>query len=459
MIRKWMTTMLCLLLALALPLCAMADTQTTMKITLGDELTSEQAIKDLFDSLSFTLTGGDKAGALTVNVADTGVVSIAASVDENGLYIGSELLGETVYYVTWDDLFTMMDAMVESSAEGDDLAAAKQSMDQLKTTVMALVTGEELPAQSTDFEANKAAALAQFEGDPAMQTWLENLLNKVVVENGQFAVEGQDVAAVKSSMTMTTEDLLPLYETEYMRNTLRSALQNSEEDLTGEKLEEAVEEALAETRQVMEDSNFLMTMEAYADETNETLIGMNMKMDMTIKEDNEVEGTAVMVLDYKHLTTDVGVSHKGTLSMNVTDDDETVEMLGQVDLLSNDDVLEGYVALLAEGEEITFQIATDEATGAVSVALYTRSNATSIIAPAASARPLITLTFLTSETDGAVLNQVKAANAQNAVNLLTMSQTDIDALGETVQNNGMSLLFQALSLMPASVMQLFGSAQ
>lgn len=457
MIRKWMTTLLCLLMALALPLCALADSQTTIKISLGDELVPNQAIKDLFDTLSFTLTGGEKAGALTVNVADTGVVSIAGSVDENGLYLGSELLGETVYYIGWDDLFAMMDAMMESSADGEELAAAQQSMEQFKTTVMALVSGEALPGQSTDMEANKAAVLAQFEGDPAMQTWLQTIMDKVVVENGQFTAEGRDVAAVKTSITMTAEDLLPLFDTEYMRNSVKSALQNSVEE-TGEALEKATDDALAQSRQVIADSECLMTMETYADETNETLIGMDMKMNMTIKEDGEVEGTVSMLMNYKRLTTAAGVSHDGTFSMNVGDDDETVALLGQMDLLTGDDLLEGNVALLVEGTEITLHFDTDEATGAVSVALYQRGNATSIIEPAASARPMLTLTFTSGETDGAVLSKVKAANAQNAVNILTMSGDDMQALSETVQNNAMSVLFQALSLMPSSVMQLLTSS-
>lgn len=458
MIRKWMTTLLCLMLALALPLCAMADVQTTVKISLGDELVSDQAIKDLFDTLSFTFTGGEKAGALTVNVADTGIVSIAGSVDENSLYLGSELLGETVYSIGWDDLFTLMDTMIASSAEGEELAAAQQSMEQFKTALMALVAGEELPAQSTDLEANKAAVLAQFEGDTAMQEWLKALMDKAVVENGQFTAEGRDVAAVKNSMTMTAEDLLPMFDTDYMRNSVKASLQSSEENMTEEELEKAIDVALTQARQIIADSDFLMNMETYVDEANETLIGMDMKMDMTIKEDGEVEGTLAMQLDYRHLTTAAGVSHRGSFSMDVgDDDDETLTMQGQMDLLSGDDLLEGNVALLAEGTEITLHFATDEATGAVSVSLYQRNNATSIIDPAASARPLITITFITGEADGAVLSQVKAANAQNAVDILSLSGDDWQTLSETLQSNAMSVLFKALSLMPSSVMQLLTS--
>lgn len=455
MIRKWMTTLLCLMLALALPLCAMADTQTTMQITLGDELVSQQAIKDLFDTLSFTITGGDKAGALTVNVANTGVVTVAGSVDENGLYLGSELLGETVYYISWDELFTLMDAAMESSAEGDELAAAQQSMEQFKTALMALIAGEESPDQSTDAEANKDAVLAQFADDPAMQAWLQTIMDKAVVENGEFAAEGRDVAAVKSSMTMTAEDLLPLFDTDYMRNSVKSGLQSSEENMTAEELEKLTDEVLAQSRQVIADSDFLMTMETYADEANENLIGMDMKMTMTVKEDGEVEGALAMLLDYDRLTADAGVSHKGNLFITVSDDDETMTMLGQLDMLSGD-LLEGNAALLVDGTEITLHFATD-ADGAVSVSLYQRSNATSIIEPAASARPLITFTFTTGEADDAVLSQVKAANAQNAVNILTLSGDDLQALSETVQSNAMSVMFQALSLMPSSVMQLLTS--
>ena len=54
MIRKWMTTLLALLLAVMLPVCAMADKQHTLTIIPGDDLRSIQEVAELSDVLSLS---------------------------------------------------------------------------------------------------------------------------------------------------------------------------------------------------------------------------------------------------------------------------------------------------------------------------------------------------------------------------------------------------------------------
>lgn len=96
MIRKWLTTLLCLLLSLALPLCALADTQHTVQVIPGDDMASVDGVKDLCDALAVKVTTNDKAGALTLNLSGTDVLNVKLTADENGLYVQSELLGSDV---------------------------------------------------------------------------------------------------------------------------------------------------------------------------------------------------------------------------------------------------------------------------------------------------------------------------------------------------------------------------
>lgn len=68
MTRKLITTLLCLVLAVALPLAALADTRHTLTLIPGDDLSAVPAIADLCDALSLTLTKGEKSGGLTLSV-------------------------------------------------------------------------------------------------------------------------------------------------------------------------------------------------------------------------------------------------------------------------------------------------------------------------------------------------------------------------------------------------------
>ena len=53
MLRKLLSSILCVLLAVMLPLCAFAATEGTLTIIPGDELASNTMIKDLCDALAF----------------------------------------------------------------------------------------------------------------------------------------------------------------------------------------------------------------------------------------------------------------------------------------------------------------------------------------------------------------------------------------------------------------------
>ena len=136
MTRKLITTLLCLMLAVALPLAALADTRHTLTLVPGDELAAISAVADLCDALAFTLTKGEKSGAMTLSISDEDIATVAAGrgADSTGLYVQSTLLGDDVYYVNWDDGFAYISDLLVEMAEvngmetDDGMAATMESM-------------------------------------------------------------------------------------------------------------------------------------------------------------------------------------------------------------------------------------------------------------------------------------------------------------------------------------------
>lgn len=100
MIRKILTTVLCVLLVMALPLSALAATQHTLSIIPGDEIASVDAVTDLFKTLSFRLTMDEDAAAIGIAMDDTDVLTAAMRSDENGVYVQSDSLADGVLYFT-----------------------------------------------------------------------------------------------------------------------------------------------------------------------------------------------------------------------------------------------------------------------------------------------------------------------------------------------------------------------
>lgn len=123
MIRKLLTTLLALILAVMVPVCAMADRQHTLTVIPGPDLASIEAVADLTEVLTFTLTQGDKGGALGIGLSGKEMLSVAASADEEGLYLKTNLLGEEVLYLDWSDGIALLCQL--AAAELDEEEALK----------------------------------------------------------------------------------------------------------------------------------------------------------------------------------------------------------------------------------------------------------------------------------------------------------------------------------------------
>lgn len=466
MIRKWMSVLLALMLAVMMPVCAMAEAlQHTLTIVPGDFIAAEPAIADLLDVLAITVTPGEKSGALTLTLGDTDIVTAALGADTTALYAYSnELLGETVVHVTWDDAFELIKGLVAMQMynENVDTAGIESIMSQIdlyKQQLIAAIGGEIQVNTGMVSKEEAMAQLGEVLGDyPEMMAWAEELYGKLTPEEGAFTSELRDTADQKYSLTMTEEDILKLMDTDYVEYTIQSQMLQTNPDLDGDTLAKETEEALQEAREELEKLDMEITADVYTLDAGATLVGLDMDMSIVNKDDVDTEGKITM--DYERLTTEAGVSYKGAMLMNA-DETDIVEM--KLDAMCGvDGVTKGLFGLLSDGEEFVVQFGSEKAEAeTVSFAsLYMRSDATAILEPAASDRPLITFNVLSQPADHAVLAAIGAADASTSVDILKLSEEEMQAFGNNVSSRAMQVLFTAMSKLPTSTLSLFmGEAQ
>ena len=345
---------------------------------------------------------------------------------------------------------------MKDNLPAEEYAQVEAQMEQAVQSIAMAFSGE--AASQEDAQANLDKALEQFQDDPKMVEWLKGLMDKVQEEEGEFTSDDHDAAAKKTTITMTAEDLLPLFETNYLRNTmLQSLLSDSEnKELSQEQLNAEVDEELEEARKVLADSGYTFTMETYTDASGETLMGLNMSMSMEIKDDDETDGVT-STLVYNRLTTADGVSHKGDFVMDFTDGDEQQQAVMKLDLLNAQDKADGFFAMLVAGTEMTVQVKKElqDDASVKTVALYVRDNAAAIVPPAASDRPVFTVKVTSQDVDQSALS---GFDTQNAVDLLKMTADERTAWLQTLQSNAMTVLMNVMSALPQSTLQLFMSS-
>ncbi len=452
MIRKWLTSLLAMLLALMLPFCAMADTQHTLTIIPGDILASDEAISDLFKALSFTLTTGDESGAVSIAIDGESVLHFAGKADTTGLYVHSNLLSDDVLYVTWEDGIAVLTQLMTAEMGEEEAKAFQQSMEQVQKSM----TLEQNVAPTAPISKDDGMKLARemYADDPGMVAWIENLYNKMTVEEGEFASPDRDTATQKWTIAMTSDDFIAMCDTNLMRSTMEEAIKAENPELKGEALTAAVDEALDETREIYRQMNINIAMMVYTVDDGLTTVGMEMDFPMTVQVSETEQETMHMTLVYNRKTDDNGVAHKADMTMLVND----ASMMDIVfDLYKGaDGVSKGMAAMLVEGEEITvlYNAFNQGDTRTRRADLYLRSGASAIIEPAASDRPLIGFQVVSKAADPAVLEPVEKANSSSAVNVMKMSEEDLNDLMTDIEARAMQILFSAMSKLPASVMML-----
>ena len=459
MLRNCLKTLLCVLLVLMLPLCALADVQHSLKVIPGSGMGPDQAVADLMDAISLKLTQGAKSGALTIALEDADIATAAVTADATGVDVHSNLLSDDVLYVTWDDGFAYLTEMLKAQlrAEGmpeSELAALDSTMTQLKDTVVNAAGSGMMDSAFGAMNTDIAAIAQTLENDPAMLAFVSSVLEKLTVESGSFTDEARDAADQKYTITLNEEDLLKLCDTEYMRAFVREMAAMAQNDAQGEELEKVADEMLEQVREIYRNSDYEMVMTMYTQNGGSAVAGIEMGMSMAVKEENNTSHIA-MNLNYDRLTDENGVAYMADMAVAL-DGESAVQMAFELHR-GLDEVSKGSLALLAEGEEITFLYRAENTQPDVRerrVDLYLRSGATAIIAPAFSDRPVIGFEVVTSPADPAVLAKVEQADPHNSVNVMKLSDEEMQALGSGISARCMQAVYSALAKLPTSALQL-----
>lgn len=465
MIRKWMALLLSLLLVMMLPLSALADRQHTLTVVPGELIGSQQAVADLLGVLDLRLTEGDRSGALTIMLNDQDIATLGLTADTTGLYVSSNIIGADVLYVTWEDGFAFLtdQVMIRLKEQGIDQAtmqAIESTLEEAKTTIVAGIgAGTAVaaqPASPATIEESMAMVEEMFPGDEQMAAYIKSIYEDVSVEDGVFPSEKRDTADQKYRMTMDEADLLTLCETDYMRNMVTEQLAAQNQQATEAEIKAAADEVMAEVKALYEESGFEMIMEMYTQDAGQTLVGMDMIMNMSL-DAGEVEGEKLqtsmqMAAVYDRLTDENGVSYKATAG--IAADSSKAEFSFNLNK-GNNGVSEGMLGVLAEGEEIVITYEAENTapdTRVRGAALYMRSGANAILEPAASDRPMISFVLKSEPADESVLNALDTAKPETSVNVMKLSDEAMQALGNQIMANGMQVLYTALGQLPTSVL-------
>ncbi len=468
MIRKCLAVLLALVMSLMIPLGALADDQHTFTIIPGDVFASEEAICDLLNVLSFTLTTAEESGALSIGVGGENVLTFAMKTDTTGLYVHSNILSDDVLYITWEDAIAIVTQLMAAELNEEEAQAVQQTLEQMQQGMLEPFNQPSAAAVSPEEGLKQAKEM--YADDPGMIAYIERIYSKMTTEMGEFTSPYRDTATMKQTIVMTNEDMLMVCDTNMMRSTIEQTVLAEYPNLKGEELAEAVEEVLDETREVFRSMEMTVTVTAYFADDGMTLVGMEMDFPMSMREStSNLDGESVggkaseqisMTMFYNRLTDPNGVSYKAGMTMN-----ENGSNLAEVafDLYRGaDGVSKGSLAMLVEGKEITV---TYNAANAGTVRtrradLYVRTGASAIIEPAASDRPLISFQVVSQPADPALLADIEKADSSSAVNLLKLSEKELESLLTDIEARAMQILFAAMGNLPPSViMMLTNSVQ
>lgn len=457
--RKWIAVLLTLVLAVVAPMQAFAGMQHVLTLIPGEELASEPVVADVMEAAAFKLTTGEKSGALTLMLNGKDMATIALGADKDGLYVESDLLSEDVLFVSWDDGIAFVTDLLKQSMEAEDALDENTAqmldtaMTEMKASILlAMETGMQ-PQTTVNPEEGIAVIEKMFPDDPGMVEYIKSVYENMKVEEGEFTSETRDTANGKYVMSMDNEDLLAVCDTNYMRSMVEQIVLSENAELAGEALTEQVDAVLEQVREVYRNTDMNMDMTMYTADEGQTLVGMDMVMNMAVEENGETANVS-MNMNYGRLTTESGVNYRANLDMKLGD----TSMMDMVFKLKsdNDGASKGILAALADGEQITFlyEGADNGPVRERSIELYARSGAEAIIEPAASERPLITICLATQKADPARLADIDAATGETAVNVLGLSDAEMAELMNDIQSHVQQVAANLLGNLPGSVMQL-----
>ncbi len=500
MFRKILASVLCLMLALAMPLSSLAATDITLKIIPGADIAAmDENVNSILNNLFLHIVSDDNGALLAVESNTGEIVSGAFSGDENGFYVASPLLGDRTLYFTMEDLSAFMVEMMKQSGMSEaEVAEFEAAMAQMTSGTM--TSGMDMTALYVDDDMSLTAFNSPdsvnyeeiFADDPVMLQYIESILAKMVVTEGDFTDAAHNPATAKIELTMTGEDMAMLFDTKFIKDMYGSMAQSAGMDAdefiasmksvyeqldptinvtyltNGDELcamdmdmvmkgDVTVEVAGENAQTITETEHIDMTMDMVANvlTQGETDV-MDMVMNMTVGEGDEAE-TLVFTLQLAENDEADSFAFVGNMKL----DEENIMDLQGVFTEGEDDAIKGWFALLFEGQQITVTVEGKETNDVYDLVLgiNARENAAAIVEPTWSDEAMISFAVQVKEVETpALLNKLAAATPETSVQLLQMTEAELQNEISAISGDAMSALFTGLGNLPTELLNLLMTA-
>ncbi len=490
MFRKILVSVLCLMLVLAAPLSSLAATDIALKVVPGTELAAaDQNVATILNSLVLHIITEDDSFMLEIDSDKGEIASAALRADETGVYVASPFLGDRTLYFTLEEISALMvNVMRESGVDEATIAEFEQSMAQASAQPQQAQQPTAASLFENDGDLNDDYAEDMYANDPVMQQFVKNVEEKMVVTNGNFTDPAFNPADTKTEVVLTSEDIIFVLDSETLKESYASAAQSA--GMTTDEMIAMMKDMFSQL-----DTNITVVTYTNGDELCAMQMNMTMKGDVTLEMTDNAGNTStetatfdtVMDLTANVLTTgevenmsinavivdnaDASIQPI-SLVMNIAVDEENdacafdgtvaegdeAVLLFQGDFAEvENDVLKGWVALLVEGDQVTFTVSGTEEDGMINglVSLYVRSDCTAIVEPSWSDSAIISFSLEMKEIETpALLQKLNNAIPATSVQLLQMDEAALteEINGITVDAN--SALFTALGNLPNELISL-----
>lgn len=451
--KKFLSLMMSLML-LVLPCVSLAENTLDLlkeqkalnvTITLADAnflpLVQDEklatAINELLNAvgLRFTMQQADAESlqeSFAVLLSGSNALTADILINTDGVYFASNFLGQDVMNISWqqalDTLEGMKDEMLAGGVSAEELEEVLDTLKQLYENPAAMFNAAGRKADWSDMDLTNTIAV------------MEKLMAKCLPADVSTAPEGCDAASA-ITVSVNGDELYELYSalltdfqsTEYGKN----AVMNWEKSMA------------------MNDEAFTL------DELLKMGTGM-LKGDavLTLYLNAEgklvaiIENAAMLIEEGKDDTLDVVVlivesEERTTFDCTVSNEDKVqVKVYGTVDVAKDDESDQVKV-------DVYVTVPTEETEEGVRVLVVSDTKADGTGTAQVKILPLTDeVPYLTVNMTAELVDMLPAVNTENPVQILTMSEEELEAWVETLSANAQLQLIKMLQLLPPSVLSI-----
>lgn len=189
-----------------------------------------------------------------------------------------------------------------------------------------------------------------------------------------------------------------------------------------------MDEAIEQARSVYEESDLQLVINIYTSDEDTNLVGMDMGMEMTIPADEGTETKANLNFNYDRLTGNNGVDHRADMSMIA--DDETLGLMGFQLSQGKDGVSDGYFAVLANRQQVTFAYhAENQGNDRIrTLNLYSRGQRCRHYRTRGLRQALFGFQLVSGPAEDSVLDAIDNATGDTAIDLMKLSAEEMQSL-------------------------------